>query len=112
MLARRTTPEVTRRIRAIGAKLRDRRHALGMTQRQLSDLTGVDQPAISHVELGDTIPMVSTLLFLCAGLRIDPGKVIRADFPVPERARRPRQNGPTVTHRVAPVRVLEPVGAD
>ena len=112
MLARRTTPEINRRIRAIGARLRDRRHALGMTQRQLSDLTGVDQPAISHVELGDTIPMVSTLLFLCAGLRIDPGKVIRADFAVPEPVRR-RRRPPINPSAPAPrLRVLEAAGAD
>ena len=113
MLARRTTPEITRRIRAIGAKLRDRRLKLGMTQSKLSEVSGVDQPMISRIELGATIPLVSTIFLLCAGLGIDSGKVIRANFAVPEpvrRRRRPPINPPAPAPRVT--RVLEAAGAD
>jgi ribosome-binding protein aMBF1 (putative translation factor) len=43
-----------------GLDIRDRRRVLGLTQQQLSELTGIGQPEISRIESGQTNLTVGT----------------------------------------------------
>ena len=44
------------------------RKARGLTQKKLSELTGVRQPVISRLERGDTAPQIDTLIRLAAAM--------------------------------------------
>ena len=44
------------------------RHALGMTQKELSKLTGISQSDISRIENGNANPSVATLARIVRGL--------------------------------------------
>ncbi len=60
----------SRRRFGIGAKLLERRLAAGMTQRQLTDASGVDQAEISRIERGQGNPTAQTLQALGAPLGV------------------------------------------
>lgn len=55
----------------IGARLRDRRKALGLSLEDLSRLSGSTAPTLSHIERGTRDVKLSTLASLAAALRID-----------------------------------------
>lgn len=52
------------------------RNTAGLTQRQLSDRTGIDQAILSRIETGKANPSMNTLRKLAKGL----GKSLRIDF--------------------------------
>jgi predicted transcriptional regulator len=58
--------------------LRERRTALGLTQRELADRAEVSQPLIARVEGGDVDPRLSTLRRIVEALAAAEGEVIRA----------------------------------
>jgi ribosome-binding protein aMBF1 (putative translation factor) len=55
---------------SIGGRLLDRRLAAGMTQRELSTASGIDQSEISRIERGQSNPTVQTLHALGAPLGV------------------------------------------
>lgn len=60
--------EVFDRAFALGASLAQARRERGLKQRQLSELSGVDQGDISRIERGVLAPTTPTLLRLAEGL--------------------------------------------
>lgn len=54
--------------RQLGREISNRRKALGMTQRDLAEKTGIDQPAISRIESGRANPSLATLATLAQGV--------------------------------------------
>jgi ribosome-binding protein aMBF1 (putative translation factor) len=60
----------SRRRFGIGAKLLERRLAAGFTQRQLADLSRVDQAEISRIERGQANPTAQTIQALGAPLGV------------------------------------------
>ncbi len=69
----------SRRRFGIGAKLLDRRLGAGMTQRDLAQVSGIDQGEISRIERGQANPTAQTLQALGGPLGVtldfaaDPG---------------------------------------
>lgn len=59
--------------RIVGARLAARRQAVGITQRELQDLAGVDVSNIGKYERGQALPNIGTLVRLAAVLGSDPG---------------------------------------
>ena len=62
--------------RAIMQAIVDARHQTGMTQKELSERTGIAQGDISKLEKGNANPSLKTLQRLAAGL----GMTLRLDF--------------------------------
>lgn len=54
----------------------DARHSTGMTQKQLSDKTGIAQGDISKIENGNGNPSIRTLQRLAAGM----GMILKLEF--------------------------------
>lgn len=61
---------------AVGASLARCRKAAGMTQRDLSEKTGIDQAAVSRIEAGRANPTLSTLEALAEGVGATLGVVV------------------------------------
>ena len=55
----------------LGNTIRNARIAKGLSQHDLSELSGVTQAQISHIESGESIPQSATLKKLCAPLSLD-----------------------------------------
>lgn len=51
--------------RIIGKRIKERREALELTQRELAGLVGVSSSFIGHLEWAEKIPSVETLANLC-----------------------------------------------
>lgn len=63
-------------------QLKNARIAAGLTQRQLSELSRVDQQTISRLESGRVMrPSYETVVRLCRVLKVDPQAI--AEFKVP-----------------------------
>lgn len=52
-------------------RMRDARVGAGLTQLDLSNLTGISQPEISRIEKGRTSPTLGSLLVLCSALDVE-----------------------------------------
>lgn len=65
-----TTIEVEALGAQIGAKIKKHRLALGMTQKELAELSTVSQEGISKIERGDANPRFITVAMLCHALGI------------------------------------------
>jgi transcriptional regulator with XRE-family HTH domain len=61
---------------AIVQAMIDARKNTGLTQKQLSEKTGIDQSDISRMESGDANPTLSTLKRLAAGM----GMILKIEF--------------------------------
>jgi predicted transcriptional regulator len=56
---------------AIADQVADRRQALGLSQRELAELTGTTQSAIARLEAGGRPPRIDTLLRIADALDCD-----------------------------------------
>ena len=52
----------------VGKRIKERREALALTQKELADLVGVSPSFIGHLERAEKIPSVETLAKLCAAV--------------------------------------------
>ena len=68
------------------AMLAERRHELGLTQREVGEAAGLSQQAVSYIERGASVPRVTTMVRIARAL----GTSIEALFPM-EAA--PREEG-------------------
>lgn len=59
-----------------GARLRERRQALGWSQERLADEVGMHWTAISQLERAVRVPSLRTVVRLAAGLEVDPGELV------------------------------------
>jgi len=96
--------EVFDRAYALGSELADARRTRGLNQRQLAELTGINQGDISRIERGVLAPTSPTLMRLAAGL----GARIAIQL-LPEDASSLSRNGPKVpAARMAAARKAAP----
>lgn len=51
-------------------RVREKRIEKGLTQKELGRLAGISQTTISHIEIGNYIPMVDTALKIAAVLGV------------------------------------------
>ena len=56
----------------IGARIRNKRESLGMTQQELSDIVGVSRNTISRYELGQLEMKIMTLCVIAYALQTTP----------------------------------------
>jgi ribosome-binding protein aMBF1 (putative translation factor) len=56
---------------SLARQLIGRRHARGLTQKQLAELSGIDQAEISRIERGQANPTTATLGALTRALGVD-----------------------------------------
>jgi transcriptional regulator with XRE-family HTH domain len=64
-----------------GSRVRERRHALGLSQEALADRAGVHWTFVGQVERGRRNLSLHNLLKLAAGLDVDPGDLVRGLVP-------------------------------
>jgi transcriptional regulator with XRE-family HTH domain len=62
----------------LGAFIRERRDALGVSQGDLSQMAGIDQGNLSKIERGVSTATLETYLTLCQALGIDLSAEARA----------------------------------
>lgn len=56
---------------SLGSRLRERRLELGLSQKRLSDCSGVDRAVICRIEKGNTkTPSFATVYNICSALRL------------------------------------------
>ena len=67
--------------RALMQAIIDARQSSGLTQKELSEITGIAQGDISKIEKGYANPSLKTLQRLAAGM----GKILKIDFVSPVR---------------------------
>lgn len=60
----------------MGAKIRQLRERLGMTQKQLADALGLSQVAICLWETGENVPTIQNLYRLADILGCEPGELL------------------------------------
>jgi transcriptional regulator with XRE-family HTH domain len=74
-------------MRAFGQKLRQLRHAAGLTPDSLAHKSQVSPARISSAENGRKEPSLSLILKLCDGLELTPNELI-GDLPIAQQRRR------------------------
>ncbi len=67
--------------RVLGERIRARREELGLSQEALADRCGVHWTFLGQVERGRRNLSLHNLLKLAAGLKVDPGELVRGLTP-------------------------------
>lgn len=62
---------------ALGARVREHRKALGLSQEALADKSGIHWTFLGQVERGQRNLSLHNLLKLAAGLEVDPGELVK-----------------------------------
>lgn len=62
--------------RLLGANIRQRRRALGLTQESLAAQVGISASFLGHIERGSRTLSVDTLLSLCRALGVTPNDLL------------------------------------
>lgn len=70
----------------VGRKIRATRKSIGMTERQLAQLTGLSQQQVSHYETGKATIMADVLVYIAAALNAPISKLL------PDRHERPEND--------------------
>ncbi len=68
--------------RAIGARLRDRRVALGMTQAELAQASGILRTSITNIEAGRQRAPLHVLYSICSALNVETAAILPANADV------------------------------
>lgn len=63
----------------LATRIKETRVAKSLTQRQLSDATGLTQQCISRFEHGDARPSIDSLLRIARALGIQPGELLNSE---------------------------------
>ena len=71
-------------LEALGARVRERRHALGLSQEALGDVSGLHWTFVGQVERGRRNISLHNLLRLAQALQVDPGLLVKGLEPPPE----------------------------
>ena len=61
----------------LGAAVRELRKAVGLSQRELAEKSGIAKQAITNIERGATLPTLRTLERLAVALHVPPSEVLR-----------------------------------
>jgi transcriptional regulator with XRE-family HTH domain len=60
---------------AFGLALRERRHAVGLSQEGLADASGLDRTYVSGIERGERNPSLTNILKLAAAVQTPPAEL-------------------------------------
>ena len=71
-------------LRAFGARVRECRHGLGLSQEALGDVSGLHWTFVGQVERGQRNLSLKNLLRLAKALEVDPGVLVKGLKPPPE----------------------------
>jgi transcriptional regulator with XRE-family HTH domain len=63
--------------RILGARVREQRNALGLSQEALADQAGIHWTFLGQVERGQRNLSLHNLLKIAGGLRVDPAELVR-----------------------------------
>jgi transcriptional regulator with XRE-family HTH domain len=63
-------------LQTLGARVREHRHALGLSQEALGDVSGLHWTFVGQVERGRRNLSVHNLLRLAQALEVDPGELV------------------------------------
>ncbi|MDV6265903.1 helix-turn-helix domain-containing protein [Rhodococcus globerulus] len=80
-----TTDDETELAVAIGAAVRTRREAAGLSMRALASSAGISQPFLSHLERGLSMPSMVTIYRLATVLNVAPGELMPSPLGSPSR---------------------------
>lgn len=69
---------------SLGRNIQRRRGSLGMTQQQLSDLSGVGRAMIANIEGGKNRGSLDSFLAICIALQTTADKLLEAEAPGPK----------------------------
>lgn len=75
-------PPVSLAAQTFGERVRERRHALNLSQEQLADVTGLHWTFVGQVERGRRNLTLHNILKLAEGLQVDPAELVR-ELPAP-----------------------------
>ena len=67
--------------REFGARVRSARKAAGLSQDRLAELAGVHRTMVGHVERGEAMPTLGTIVRMAAALQVDPAELVRGMKP-------------------------------
>lgn len=70
-------------LQAFGARVRERRHELGLSQESLGDVSGLHWTFIGQVERGRRNISLHNLLRLASALQVDPARLVEGLEPPP-----------------------------
>ena len=84
-----TAKEKIKRVRigladSLGRNIQRRRASLGMTQQQLSDLSGLSRAMIANIEGGTNRGSLDSFLAICIALQTTADKLLVAEAPGPK----------------------------
>ncbi|HAH88158.1 MAG TPA: hypothetical protein DCL60_12400 [Armatimonadetes bacterium] len=72
-------PDITQLQLTIGARIKERRKVLGITQERLSELSGLSTNFIATIEIGQKTPSLETLVKLSRALGVEPCDLLRTE---------------------------------
>jgi transcriptional regulator with XRE-family HTH domain len=64
--------------RAIGARIRERRAVLGLTQDELASKGDVTRSTLANVECGRSFPSIVAYIKMCEAMKVDAGPFLRS----------------------------------
>lgn len=64
-----------------GERVRAFRKGTGLSQEALADVAGVHRTMVGHVERGEAMPTLMTIVRVAAALSIDPAELVRGMRP-------------------------------
>ena len=68
-------------MKSFGARVRQRRRAMKLTQEQLAEQIGISASFLGHIERGSRVLSMDTLLKLCCALRATPNELLGMTLP-------------------------------
>lgn len=69
-------PPLSTATATFGRRVRERRHALGLSQEALAERCGVHWTFLGQVERGQRNLSLHNILKICRGLGVDPGELV------------------------------------
>jgi transcriptional regulator with XRE-family HTH domain len=76
------TPLVNPIAQRVSIRIRERRHALGLSQSALAELAGVSPELVSRIERGRCLPSLPTLVTFSSVLRTTPNDLLEFEEPL------------------------------
>ncbi len=68
----------------MGERIRQARRLKRMTQSELAQAIGMSTSFVGHVERGNRVASIDTLVSICNALEVAPGKLLAASLQLPE----------------------------